>query len=94
MHALGCEESIAVDLKDLRYVDLEGISNVKALSSSSGYRLCKKNGVFIIIDLPNSVWRELLQKFLAISFYPSHFYIDFEEMDFIEDANFIISSEA
>jgi hypothetical protein len=94
MHSLGCEETFEINLIELSYIELKGLTGVRAVSSSNGGFLCKKNDDAVLIDLTNSIWQELLQSFLAISFYPSHYYVDFDGMNFIEDANFIISSEA
>ena len=94
LHDLGCEEKIEIDLVELNYIELNDMTNVRAVSSLSGDLLCKKNGDTILINLTISAWQELLHNFLAISFYPSHYYVDFEGINFFEDANFIISSEA
>ena len=93
MHVLGCEEDVEINLTDYPYIKLKGLKKVHIRSSSTGSFLCKRNGDAVIIDLTSSIWQDLLRYFLIISFYPSHYYVDFEDMNFIEDANFIISSE-
>lgn len=94
MHSLGCKENIEINIAELSYIKMKGIANVRAISSYNGSLLCKKSDASVLIDLTKSAWQEMIQNFLSVSFYPSHYYIDFEGMDFIEDANFIISSEA
>jgi len=93
MHVLGCEEKIEINLVEFSYIEMKNITNVKAVSSN-GNLLCKKSDDAVLIDLTKGAWQELLKNFLAISFFPSHYYVDFEEKNFFEDANFIISSEA
>ena len=94
LHLLGAKEDVEVNLIDYNYIKLINVANVKAVSSLNGGLLCKRSGDDVLIDLNRSTWRELLGIFLMISFYPSHHYVDFEESNLFEDANFIVSSEA
>jgi hypothetical protein len=94
LHPLGCNDSIEMCLNKLEYIKVSGQYRVTARASSGGKTLCKVSGNCILIDLSSNIWRRILELLLRISFYPSHHYIDLDEFQLIEDAGFIVSSEA
>jgi hypothetical protein len=94
MHSLGVQENIEIRMSDIDYVLIIGTPDVLAKSSKNGKTLCRVAGDKIVIDLDPSIWRQVLAVWLGISFYSSFDYIEFDEIDLIEDANFIVSSDA
>jgi hypothetical protein len=94
LYTLVIEEGSVVDVGGLSYIKMEGVSKVTLRSSANGDCLCKKEGDQIIVDLTGELWREVLLLFFSICFSPSHNYVEFDELELVEDANFVISSEA
>jgi hypothetical protein len=93
LHRLGTESDVEIDMNDIEYVEVLGKYKIIARSSDDGRILCHVNGDLILIDLSNPIWRQILGLFLRISFYPSHEYVEFDNLELIEGANFIVSSE-
>lgn len=94
LHILGCKDNIEISLGSISLISINDDYDIRIRSSMDGNILCKIDNRIIHMDLPSSVWRRLLVKFLQISFFPSHDYIEFEDLCLLEDANFIVSSEA
>ncbi len=93
LHRLGQNDDVEIDISKFDYIQISGVHRVKAKSSLDGKVLCAIEDSTIIINCTNSIWRGVLAIFLSISFYPSHNFIEFDNEDLIEEANFIISSE-
>jgi hypothetical protein len=93
LHSLGQKNNVQIDIKRFEYISLNGINNIIAKSSKNGTILCQLTGNEIVIDLDCSLWREIFINFLMISFIPSHAYVEFDDLQLREDANFIASSE-
>ncbi|MEM5787051.1 MAG: hypothetical protein AAGU11_07005 [Syntrophobacteraceae bacterium] len=93
LHSLGSKEGIEIRLETIPLVRIIGAFSITARSSSEGSILCKMDVNTIFIDLTSSLWRQVLVKFLQISFFPSHDYIEFPDLQLFENANFIVSSE-
>ncbi len=93
LHSLGQKDGIEIDISKLEYVKINDDYKIIAKSSKDGKILSQLNGKEIIIDLDGSLWREVFINFLMISFLPSHAYIEFEDLQLIEEANIIASSE-
>ena len=92
LHILGEQNNVSINLTDLHYINAKGL-NIMLYSKHKGNILNKIKKSEIIISLEPSLWREVLEYFLSISFFPSYNYIDFDGKNLFEDANFIISSE-
>ncbi len=93
IHSLGKSPGTTIDIGQIPFVEVLGEYAVTARSSDNGVILNRRDNGAVLMDLDSSVWRLILEIILRISFYPSHEYIDFEELKLSEEANFIISSE-
>lgn len=93
LHDLGCNEGIEIQLDKVEYITM--LSNIKIVmkSSSEGNVLCTRQNNTVLVDLRCSIWRNLISLLLTVSFFKSHQYIEFDDLNLVEDANFIISSE-
>ena len=94
LHRLGRKDGRTRLLNNLNYVNVLHGYMVTVRSNEGKNLLCKVNGKDIDVDLDKNLWRRLLAVFLRISFSPSHDYVDLEDVDILEDANFIVSSES
>ena len=94
LHRLGSEANAEVCLNEKEYIQVLGEYRVIAKSSKQGNVLCRVTEKAVVIDLANHLWRQILVNLFILSFYPCHNYIEFDDQDLIEDANFIVSSEA
>lgn len=92
LYLLGIENGKYICLNTFDYIDSKEL-DISLYSSSNGNILNKIDSSKVLINLDAYLWREIMELFLSISFYPSHNYIDFDEHKVFEDANFIISSE-
>ena len=93
LHALGQKNGIEKVLNNIQFVKVVGNYKIVTTSSVGGNLLCKVDKNTITINLDCTLWRLVLGVFLGISFYACHHYLDFEDFNLIEDANFIVSSE-
>jgi len=93
-HVLGKEYNRKIILNEIEILSIDEPLKIEASSNENASKLVSISQDFIEIDLDPKLWREILHKFLSISFFPSHEYIEFDNLDLVEDANFIISSEA
>jgi hypothetical protein len=94
LHSLGVKTGVEISLDTFQYIQIVGVSQVLAKSSVNGKVLCQFEEGFVYINLTPTLWRQLIEFFLKVSFYPSHDYIEFAHVKLVEHANFIISSEA
>lgn len=94
LHRLGTSADVEISLNSLEYIQCSENYQLIAKSSNGGKILCKNENDMCLINLEPSLWQQVLGKFLRISFYPSHDYVEFEHVELVEHANFIISSEA
>ena len=94
LHRLGRDHGGMVSVKDLDYVEVLGGYSVELKSNKGSNKLCDVRNKAVDVDIDRKLWQRMLSTFLSISFYPSHDYIDFEDVDLLEDANFIVSSES
>ena len=94
LHKLGKDHGETVSAKDLDYVEVLDGYSVELKSDKGSNKICDVRNKAIDVNIDRKVWQRLLSIFLSISFYPSHDYIDFEDLDLLEDANFIVSSES
>lgn len=93
LHGLAVKTGTEIDLADLGYVEmLDGITYI-ARSSPNGSLLSKVEDKQISMDLDKKIWKQVMHIVLSISFFPSHNFIEFNELDLREDANVTISSE-
>ena len=93
LHRLGKENQVTISATKLCYIHLDGFSGLEFKSSAFGKKLVALCNNKIIVDIDQTLWREVFHKFLSISFVKSHNFVEFDEIDIYEDANFIISSE-
>lgn len=93
LHPLATNDGNNILLKSISHISLVNIQNILLKSSANGNILVKNIDGNITIDLDHILWREILIHFLVVSFENCHSYIEFDDHNLIEDANFIISSE-
>jgi hypothetical protein len=93
LHKLGREKNFEVALGNFDYIDIQDGYGVVLRTSENGNTLLAVNNKNILIDCTNDVWRQIIALFLSISFFPCHHYVEFDSLNLIEEANFIISSE-
>ncbi|XPV68800.1 MAG: hypothetical protein ACNI25_16060 [Halarcobacter sp.] len=92
LYFLGEQNGNLIQLSNLNYIDTKEL-NILLCSNNNANILNKIEGLNVSINLDANLWREIIEYFLSISFSPAHNYIDFDEYNLYEDANFIISSE-
>ena len=92
LHKLGTNDSIIIDIDNYSYVNVLGGKYVLLKSNKNSNTLCKILDDIIIVELDSKLWREVLHKFLSVSFIESHNYVEFDDYEIHEEANFIISS--
>ena len=94
LHPLGINNDITIFMNAIPNVTVTGNYKVLLKSYAGGNILCGMSIDNIIVQLDCSVWRRVLTEIFQLSFYPSHAYIEFDDLQLSEDANFIVSSEA
>jgi hypothetical protein len=92
LHILGEGNGYNIALHDLSYVSVIGVSKVVATSTQEGNRLVVLENDQITIDVDAQLWQGIIAKMLSISFDASFNYVEFDGLDLIEDANFLIES--
>jgi hypothetical protein len=98
IHCLGVENGIEICLNDLDYINVLEDFKIFVKSKDEGNILCQVDGKVVTIELSILLWQQILSLFLGITFGNYHNYIDcdvleFDGLEFVEQANFIISSE-
>lgn len=93
IHKLGESDGHTINLNSINYVNILHEKRVILKSLKGGTNLCKVVNDSVSIELDSTIWREILHLMFSISFYPSHNYVEFDNLELIEDANFVISSE-
>jgi len=93
LHVLGRNNNITIVLNDFNYINIADNLRIELRSSEKGNVLFSKNNNTVLINLDYSIWEAVLAFFLSISFDRSHNYVDFDNLNLVEEANWIISSE-
>lgn len=91
-HELGVSNGYELNVEDLDYVSLVGITSYHVRSTHGGITLCKKHGQSIEMELDSLLWRDILHKVLSISFGSGFVYQEFDEKKLIEQANIVMKS--
>ena len=92
LHSLGEHDGVNITLN--RSIGIDNCTNKKVTfcSKPEGKTLCSIKDSEIIVELPYKTWIRVLEYLFSITFYPSTQYIEFDDLDLIEDANFIVES--
>jgi hypothetical protein len=93
LHPLGCDNETEIQLNKLALIQVNSDHIVTARSRKNGDLICSVKENNVLIELDKKFWRGVFSLFLSVSFERSHNYIEFDNYDLKEDANFIISSE-
>lgn len=92
LHCLGMEKDCTIEVVSDDFVSLYGFSKLILKSTSKGSTLCKLSPHQITIDIEHKLWREILRMTLEITFEPSYVFIEFDDLDLIEEANIVFNS--
>jgi len=65
---------------------------IKMIVKTNGKILNKKYDNFILMELDIKIWQNIMLEILNVSFEESHIYMDFDELNLEEDANYILES--
>ncbi|HIP83471.1 MAG TPA: hypothetical protein EYH19_07870 [Desulfocapsa sulfexigens] len=93
LHPLGSNNETEIKLNNLALIQVNSDHIITARSCEGGSTLCSIKGNNILIELDKKLWRGVISLFLSVSFERSHNYVEFDNYDLKEDANFIINSE-
>jgi hypothetical protein len=92
LHSLGEQDGVSITLMESMCIDNCTNKKITFCSNSEGKVLCSINDSEIVVELPYKTWIRVLEYMFSITFYPSTQYIEFDDLDLIEDANFIVES--
>jgi len=93
IHDLGSSDGVELQIDQFDYITVLSSITVVMKASDEGNILCTRQNDKVLVDLKCSIWRDFISLLLTVSFFKSHQYIEFDELNLVEDANFIISSE-
>jgi hypothetical protein len=94
LHQLGTHDGIELSFDNLKYVQTHENIKVILRSSKAGNELCNKRDLVVTMNLNKNTWRRVLDKILSVSYEKSHNYVEFDDLNLVESANVIISSDA
>lgn len=92
LHSLGEHDGVSITLNNSMGIDNRTNRKITFCSKSEGKALCLITDLEIVVELPYETWTSMLEYIFSITFYPSTHYIEFDNIDLIEDANFIVES--
>jgi len=92
LHPLGEYDGFNIVLNDSIGINNRTNKKITFSSAPEGKALCLLKDSEIVVELPHQKWCSVLNYIFTITFYPSTQYIEFDDLDLIEDANFIVES--
>jgi hypothetical protein len=92
LHHLGKSNGESVRVNDLPNVQVQNGLSIFAHSHQGRKHLVKCESGKIIMALDCEFWRQIIHRLLSISFAPSFDYVEFDNREIVEEANFIIDS--
>ncbi|RYZ91005.1 MAG: hypothetical protein EOP06_07265 [Proteobacteria bacterium] len=92
LHELGRRHGVHVSVSDLDFVEMVDGHRITAVAAAGGTSLVKVQDREVTIELDARIWQQGLAILLSVSYGPSSNYVEFDNCELREDANFLINS--